>query len=60
METGGRNEMKVTIEVVIETDEADAGELAIAVKNALDILEMPNGDSLYLGDQSVVVKDVSE
>ena len=52
--------MKVTIEVVIETDDADAGELAIAVKNALDILEMPNGDSLYLGDQSVVVKDVSE
>jgi len=51
--------VKVTIEVVIETDEAEAGELAIAVKNALDILEMPNGDSLYLGDQSVVVKDVS-
>jgi maltose-binding protein MalE len=50
--------MKVTIEVVIETDEAEAEELAIAVKNALDILEMQNGDSLYLGDQSVVVKDV--
>ena len=50
--------MKVTIEVVIETDEAKVGELAIAVKNALDILIMPNGDSLYLGDQSVVVKDV--
>jgi phosphoenolpyruvate carboxykinase (GTP) len=28
-------------------------------QNALDTLEMPNGDLLYLGDQSVVVKDVS-
>lgn len=53
------NEVKITIELVIETDEAEAGELAIAVKNALDVLEMPNGDSLYLGDQSVVVKDVT-
>ena len=53
------NDVKVTIELVIETDEAEAGELAIAVKKALDVLEMPNGDSLYLGDQSVVVKDVS-
>lgn len=51
--------MKVTIELMIETDEAEADELAIAVKNALDILEMPNGDFLYLGDQSVVVKEVS-
>ena len=52
-------EMKVTIELVIETDEAEAEELAMAVKTALNILEMPNGDSLYLGDQIVVVKDVS-
>jgi hypothetical protein len=51
--------VKITIELVIETDEAEAGELAIAVKNALDTLEMPNGDSLYLDDTSVVVKDVS-
>ena len=51
--------MKITIELVIETDEAEAGELAIAVKNAINVLEMPNGDSLYLGDQSIVVKDVS-
>ena len=51
--------MKVTIELVIETDEAEAEELAMAVKTALNILEMPNGDSLYLGDQIVVVKDVS-
>ena len=52
--------MKVTIELVIETDEAEAGELAIAVKKAIDVLDMPNGDTLYLGDQSVIVKDVSE
>jgi len=51
--------MKITIEVMIETDEAEAAEVAVAVKNAINILEMPNGDSLYLGDQSVVVKDVS-
>ena len=53
------NEVKVTLELVIETDEAEAEELAMAVKTALNILEMPNGDSLYLGDQIVVVKDVS-
>ena len=52
------NAVKVTLELVIETDEAEAEELAMAVKNALNILEMPNGDSLYLGDQIVVVKDV--
>ena len=50
--------MKVTIELVIETDEAEPEELVVAVKNALDVLEMPNGDSLYLGDLTVVVKDV--
>jgi len=51
--------VKVTLELVIETDEAEAEELAMAVKNALNILEMPNGDSLYLGDQLVAVKEVS-
>ena len=51
--------MIVTIELKIETDEADAGELALAVKNALDVLKMPNGDTLYVGAQSVIVMAVS-
>lgn len=54
--------MILTLEVKIETDEADAGELAIAVKDAITrVLEMPNGDAMYLddGDVSIVVKDVS-
>lgn len=57
--TIGENEVKIKIELVIETDEAEAGELVIAVKNALDVLKMPNGDLLYLDSLSVVVKDVS-
>lgn len=45
--------MILTLEVKIETDEADAGELAIAVKDAITrALEIPNGDV------SIVVKDV--
>jgi len=54
--------MILTLEVKIETDEADAGEMAIAVKDAITRgIEMPNGDSMYLddGDVSIVVKDVS-
>ena len=54
--------MILTLEVKIETDEADAGELAIAVKDAItDVLEMPNGDRMYLTDRdvSIVVKNVS-
>lgn len=52
--------MRMTIEVVIETDEAEPAELAVAIKNAIAVLEMPNGDTLYLGDQTIVVKDVRE
>ena len=54
--------MVVTMEVKIETDEAEAGEIAIAVKDAIiRVLEMPNGDAMYLndGEVSIVVKDVS-
>jgi len=51
--------MKVTLEIVIETDEAEVSELAVAVKDSLSVLVMPNGDNLYLDDCSVVVKDVS-
>ena len=54
--------MILTMEVKIETDEAEAGELAIAVKDAITrVLEMPNGDAMYLGDEdvSIVIKDVS-
>lgn len=54
--------MIVTLEVKLETDEAEAGELAIAVRDAITrVLEMPNGDVMYLtdGDVSIVVKDVS-
>lgn len=53
--------MILTLEVKLETDEADAGELAVAVKDAITrVLEMPNGDAMYLddGDVSIVVKDV--
>lgn len=52
--------MKMTIKLVIETQEAEADELAVAVKNALDEVVMPNGDRLWLaGGVSIVVKDVS-
>lgn len=54
--------MIVTLEVKLETDEAEAGDLAIAVRDAITrVLEMPNGDVMYLndGDVSIVVKDVS-
>lgn len=54
--------MIVTLEVTLETDEAEAGELAIAVRDAITrVLEMPNGDVMHLndGDVSIVVKDVS-
>jgi hypothetical protein len=54
--------MILTLEVKIETDEAEAGEIAIAVKDAITrVLKMPNGDVMYLDDRdvSIVVKDVS-
>jgi len=46
--------MIVTLEVKLETDEAEAGELAIAVKDAITrVLEMPNGDAMYLNDDAL-------
>ena len=54
--------MIVTMEVKLNTDEAEAAELVVAVRDAiLRVLEMPNGDAMYLddGDVSIVVKDVS-
>ena len=51
-----------TIELRIETDEAEPAELALAVRNAvINGLLMPNTDTLYLNseDVSILVKDVS-
>lgn len=54
--------MIVTLELKLETDEAEPAELVVAVRDAiLRVLEMPNGDAMYLdsGDVSIVVKGVS-
>ena len=54
--------MIVTLELKLETDEAEPAEIVVAVRDAiLRVLEMPNGDAMYLdaGDVSIVVKNVS-
>ena len=54
--------MIVTMELKLDTDEAEVTELVVAVRRAiLRALEFSNGDAMYLDDRdvSIVVKDVS-
>lgn len=43
--------MKFLVE--IDTEEALPSEMEEAIKNALDMLEMPNGDTLYIENVKV-------
>ena len=55
------NEVKVKLELVIETGEMDVGELAKAVMMAVRYADIPNPDGgvMFLEELSVVIKDVS-
>lgn len=54
--------MKTLLSVEIETDQVDPLDLAKTVRDALLVLEMSNGDHLYLADHElhVTVENVYE
>ena len=45
--------MKMKFEVTIDTDEATADELEEAIRDTLRVLDMPNGDTLYIDHPGV-------
>lgn len=45
--------MKMRFEVVIDTSEAEPEELEEAITDTLRVLDMPNGDTLYIDHPSV-------
>ena len=45
--------MKMKFQVTIDTDEATAAELEEAIRDTLRVLDMPNGDTLYIDHPGV-------